>query len=230
MSDDRAEMIAAVRSEIVGPAQPHGEQTTVTFIERLFSDPLPKRRGDLFWLPEPAAGPQEILYFDRETPHRRYGAGLLHPESAAISHDPTDAAAAASDSVGVDLPDSEEDADSAEDSAAASDDEGSELPDAGDEFEVTSPDVRHPSSIGISCCVTVAAGGAVTIRLPRFRRFSWQAADAVPVQINGMYEQCKRSYKDEAGAQRDAPAWRRRPAVPPDLRSVSAQRSSPQAQ
>ena len=43
--------------------------------------------------------------------------------------------------------------------------------DTSDDFEVTSPDVRHPSTIGISFCVRLHEDGCVVIRLPESRQF-----------------------------------------------------------
>ena len=215
---DRARMITAVRAEIVGPARSLADPAIISFSERLFSDPLPKRRGALVWRPGPEAELEEVLYFDRETPYRKYGAGLLHPEAASLTVDPSEAAAAATDTIGVDL-ESLEDGDEGEDEDGDEDDgdeggAGDRLSATAEEFEVTSPDVRHPSSMGVSCCVRVLADGGVVIHLPNSRRFAWQSLEDSPIQLNGRYEQAKRSWKDEKGVVREAPVWRRHPAVP----------------
>jgi Helicase conserved C-terminal domain len=212
---DRARMIAAVRAEIVGPSQPLDEPTLITFADRLFSDPLPNRRGAVTWRPSPDELAEEVLYFERETPHRKYGAGLLHPEEKAHSADPAVSAAAAADTLGVDLEDVESaDPSGEEDSTSADDDDDTSA--VVDDFEVTSLDVRHPSTIGVSCCVTVGLKGSVAIRLPSARMLAWQPLGAAPVRLNGRYEQCSRSWKDEKGITREAPAWRRHPAVTSD--------------
>jgi hypothetical protein len=214
---DRASMIAAVRAEVVGPAQPLIEPTVVTFADRLFSDSMPSRRGAIVWKPTLESDHEEVLYFDRETPHRKYGAGLLHPEIAVHVTDPAEAAAAATDTIGAD-PESLGQYDSTGDDAAdvsTSDEAEDEFATEAEDFEVTSPDVRHPSSIGVSCCVIVPAKGSVAIRLPNARRFAWQPEGAVPIQVNGRYEQGSRSWKDEKGVAREAPVWRRQPAVTP---------------
>lgn len=211
---DRAHMIAAVRAEIVGPAQPLAEPTVISFSDRLFSDMVASRRGSLVWKPGVNSALEEVLYFDRETPHRKYGAGLLHPEVAAQAVDPAEAAAAATDTLGVDLEAGEgEDGDSAGNDSSEGDEED-EVSAASDEFEVTSPDVRHPSSMGVSCCARISPGGCIAVRLPNARTFAWQSADAAPIQLNGRYEQGKRTWTDESGHARETPIWRRQPAVP----------------
>ena len=92
--------------------------------------------------------------------------------------------------------------------------------DTSDDFEVTSPDVRHPSTIGISFCVQLSADGCVVIRLPRARRFAWQEETSPPFPLNGRYESCKRRWTDEIGRSQEGPMWRRHPAVPPDCEIV----------
>src|SRR6266511_4317030 len=67
-----------------------------------------------------------------------------------------------------------------------------EFVDTLDDFEVTSPDVRHPSTVGISFCVQLDGDGHIVVRIPQSRRFSWQSESAVPSPVNGRYERCKR--------------------------------------
>jgi hypothetical protein len=203
-------MIAAVRAEIMGPSQQPDEPTVITFADRLFSDTQTNRRGPISWKPGPDSDLEEVLYFDREAPNRRYGAGLLHPEMQADSNNPAEQAALATDTLGVDI-DSAEDED--DDDGEAGDDDTSESSSGVEEFEVTSPDARRPSSIGVSCCATLHADGCVVVRLPNARRFAWQSPDATPIQLNGRYEQCKRTWTDDKGVAREAPVWRRQPAV-----------------
>jgi hypothetical protein len=211
---ERADLTDWIRGELVGPARPISEAAKVQFEDREFSDPVPLRRGPLAWLPPNESDPQEVLYFDRESPHRKYGAGLLHPAwGAATNPPPGDAALQATDTVGVEPTDedteegtAEEEPDSLEHGAASSADNS-------DDFEVTSPDVRHPSTMGVSFCVVLRKGGRLNIRIPQQRRFAWQAKDAAPFQVNGRYEACKRRWIDKEGHDRESPVWRRHPAV-----------------
>ncbi len=213
---ERAEMISAIRAELVGPASRPASPTVVQFAEKLLSDTVVNRRGPIVWMPEPHGLPEEVLYFDRETPHRKYGAGLLHPPAAARIADPAENAAAAADTLGVDAGDLSDDSDDGADGAGEDDTGELELTSGGEEFDVTSPDVRHPSSLGISCCVSVPPDGAVIVRLPREHRYAWQQEDDAPLQVNGRYEEAKRVSKDESGHVRESPVWRRRPAVLPE--------------
>jgi hypothetical protein len=218
---ERSEIVAWIRGELVGPAQPLSPPAVIQFASRDFIDPVPLRRGPLAWTPAPQSDPEEVLYFERESPHRKYGAGLLHPAPApafpAASAD--EAALEATDTIGAE-PGIDEGSVEAVTGTPAGEDSGDSgaasetaiTADASDDFEVTSPDIRHPSTIGISFCVRLAANGQILVRLPQRRRFLWQSGDA-SFQVNGRYESGTRHWTDEGGNQKDAPVWRRLPAV-----------------
>ena len=214
---DRSELIAWIRGDIVGPTTFHNSPGTATFQGREFRDPGTDRKGALVWKPAPEADPEEVLYFERETPHRKYGVGLLHPDGASTSPTPPEIeAAAASDPLGAD--EAEEDA---ADPADPNDEKGMQDTGGGngdvdDDFEVTSPDVRRPSTLGISFCVRLEDTGRLLIHLPTRRRLSWQAEDDQPTPLNGRYERCKRQWTDAKGVPRDADIWRRWPALLPE--------------
>jgi hypothetical protein len=220
--NERSEIIAWIRGELVGPSRPLTQPVTIEFIDRQFAESEPLRRGPLAWRSVPDAELEEVLYFERESPHRKYGAGLLHPAVAASP--PDQAALQQSDTLGIDAGEEETstgslltevtEEDAGSDEGEASEDEGGS--NTSDDFEVTSPDIRHPSSLGISFCVQLNDDGQIVIRLPRRKRFFWQAQAAPPFALNGRYEQCKRVWTDD-GTAREAPAWRRVPAVGPDL-------------
>lgn len=217
---ERSELIGWVRSEVAGPSTPLSTPRIIEFNQQKeFHDPEPNRRGPLAWRPAPDAAPEEVLYYDRENPYRRYGAGLLHPAgSDARSQDA--AAAVATDTLGTDRdllaedgpPAGEQGDDAAEDAAF----DAAATPDAAsDEFEVTSPDVRYPSTLGVTFCVRLEDGGQIAIRLPRERRFIWQSDDSAPFALNGRYEKGTRCWNDEKGPH-TAPVWRRLPALAAD--------------
>lgn len=221
---ERSEMIAWIRGELVGPSRPLVDAMVIEFINEEFADLVPLRRGPLAWRPAPDADLQEVLYYDRESPHRKYGAGLLHPgtPSAAASPatpSPDQVALQVTDTIGAETEaedtsycGADADGDNATDGSAASD--------TGDDFEVTSPDIRHPSTIGISFCVHLVEDDRVIVRLPQSRRFSWQAGDDSPFLLNGRYESGKRRWTDEDGHAKDGPVWRRQHAVLPDTEIV----------
>lgn len=217
----RSELIGWIRGEIVGPTRPLANADVIEFHDRDFADPTPLRRGPLAWRPIPDGEIQEILYYERETPHRKYGVGLLHPAGAQPPGAAPDVAAQATDTVGVDLQEDEDEYANADDDAG----EGGirddlEVADASDDFEVTSPDIRHPSAIGISFCVRLGSDGRVIIRLPQSKRFFWQDEDSPLFPLNGRYERCVRRWTYEQGRPGDAPMWRRRPAVFPSTEIV----------
>ncbi len=221
---ERSEMIAWIRGELVGPSYRLNEATAIEFVNRDFTDRVPLRRGPIAWRPSPDTDLQEVLYFERESPHRKYGAGLLHPANiqAGSVMPPDQAALQATDKVGTEpeldegLTENAGGVDSGDNdnvnNFGLSENEG----DTADDFEVTSPDVRHPSTIGISFCVHLDEDGQVTVRLPQSRRFSWQYEESTPFALNGRYELCKRRWLAEDGRAMEAPVWRRLPAVIPD--------------
>ena len=160
--------------------------------------------------------------------------GLLHaPAVPAIVPPPNQAAQSAlqaTDTIGAE-PGADEQPDEVNDNQPEEDDEtddtgtsNSTAPDASDEFEVTSPDVRHPSTIGISFCVQLDARGSVAVRLPQSRTFFWQPEGTPPFQLNGRYEACTRRWTDDNGVARNGPIWRRMSAVLPDA-AVTIDRS-----
>lgn len=216
---DRSKLIEWIRGELVGPSRPLTSHTIIDFKITDFADPNPQRRGSLGWRPAEDSEIEEVLYYDRETPHRKYGAGLLHPaagtQATILAHD--NAAAHASDTLGVEPQEDEileGDATDDVDEENSSQERGAA--DEFDEFEVTSPDVRHPSTIGISFCVRLSTDGRIIVRLPQNRCFAWQAEGSRPFPLNGRYERCTRRWTDDHGQLKDGPMWRRRPALLPD--------------
>lgn len=219
---ERSELIGWVRSEVVGPSTPLSTPRVIEFnSQKEFQDPEPNRRGPLAWRPAPDAVPEEVLYYERENPYRRYGAGLLHPADTfqCDAHSQGAAAARAADTLGTDRDFLEEDASPAGEQGGDADEgtvaDAAAMPDiSSDEFEVTSPDVRYPSTMGVTLCARLGEEGQIVIRLPRQRRFVWQAADSVPFALNGRYEKGMRRWADDKGMPREAPVWRRVPALP----------------
>ena len=147
---ERSEMIECIRGEIVGPSRPVSAVTEIRFAGLDFTETEPKRRGPVAWRPEPEAELGEVLYYDRESPHRKYGAGLLHPEGSPVivaSHDPLGTDTAPGNEEVNQSNDEEEDKEVGF---------AGELPggdDPSEDFEVSGPDMRRPSTMGISFCV-----------------------------------------------------------------------------
>src|SRR5687767_14920643 len=79
MSSERSRLIEWIRGELVGPSRPIADAAVIEFHDRDYTDPVALRSGPLAWRPAPDASAQEVLYYQRETPHRKYGAGVLHP-------------------------------------------------------------------------------------------------------------------------------------------------------
>jgi hypothetical protein len=214
--NERSEIITWIRSEVVGPSRPLTGPAIIEFLGREFVDAEPVRRGPLAWRSAPDGEPEEVLYFERESPHRKYGAGLLHPVAAA-GPPPDQAALHQSDTLGIE-DDEEENLVVAEDDTGSDENDEAEEAEGSnilDDFEVTSPDIRHPSSLGISFSVRLDNDGEIVVRLPQRRRFAWQAETSLPFDLNGRYERCRRCWTDD-GVEREAPMWRRLPAVQSD--------------
>ena len=146
---ERSQMIEWIRGEMVGPSRPLTDPESAMFTNRDFTDLVPLRCGPLAWRPAPDALLQEVLYYDRESPHRKYGMGLLHaPAVPAINPPPNQAAQdalQATDTIGAEpgadeqpdevIGNQADEADEADDSGTSS----SSAPGAADEFEVTAP-------------------------------------------------------------------------------------------
>jgi hypothetical protein len=216
---ERSQLIDWIRGEIVGPSRPITDVAIIEFQGEDFNDPIAMRSGPLAWRPDPNSPAQEILYYQRETPHRKYGAGVLHPGPQLVPVPDQVAAEAqvaadAADTLGIE-PDSDDLQEGVVDEEEDNRDEGDDA-DASDDFEVTSPDIRHPSTIGISFCVRLNADDRIIVRLPHRKRFFWQEPTAPEFPLNGRYEPCTRRWIDDEGHPKDAPVWRRVPAVLPD--------------
>jgi hypothetical protein len=207
---DRSQIIEWIRGEMVGPARPLREPTLIAFAGTVFNDSEPQRRGQIVWRPRESGDPEEVLYFQRESPHRKYGMGMLHPV-AANPITPEEV----TDTIGVDNLETEGDGVS----TADDDDNGDDSSDT-DDFEVTGPDIRRPSTMGISFCVRLDERGQIIVRLPLSKTFAWQGHDGWPFGLNGRYEPCKRQWNNGDHGPQNDPMWRRHPALPPDTQVV----------
>lgn len=213
---ERSSLIDWLRGELVGPSRPITPPGEIEFHGTDFSDPIPLRAGSMVWRPIPEGGVEEVLYYQREMPHRKYGAGMLHPGDALQPVPPEQVAAEATDTLGVESDSTSiQEFPGDEEAASEEHDEHSDLADNSDDFEVTSSDVRHPSTIGVSFCVRLPAEALLIIGLPVKKRFPWQDDASQDFSVNGRYERCTRHWTDATGRSFDAPMWRRLPALPP---------------
>ena len=154
---ERAEMIEFIRGEIIGPARRLTKPRVAEIKNGEFRDTEPTRRGPLAWQPDPEGELEEILFYERESPHRKYGAGLLHPGARVgpekPAGQPANLALHSADTIGAD-PDSTESGEEDEPAAKMADDHDADADitgtDTSDDFEVSSPDIYQPSTVGIS--------------------------------------------------------------------------------
>lgn len=220
---ERSEMVEWIRSEIVGPSRPLKTPQVIDFQNLEFNDPDAERAGPLAWRAISDGDLHEVLYYQRESPHRKYGAGLLHPGTSTERESPGGNASSVADTLGFDL---EEDGSAFQGEVAAEPahkDDSSVSLDAyadSDDFEVTSSDMRSPSTMGISVAVRFESGGQLIVCIPHSRRFSWQSEEDQPTLLNGRYEQCNRNWIDKDNRTRRDQIWRRHSAVGKDLSLV----------
>ena len=209
----REQLIEWLRGEIVGPSRFLGSSTSIEFQEKVWSDTDANRSGPITWRPSPDSELEEVVYYQREAPHRKYGVGLLHPFGSIAAEE---IAAASSDTLGAEAESVEEGEGKEEEDVGESTGGDGDVAEPADEFEVTSPDLRKPSTIGISFCVHLPELSQLLVSIPTSHRFAWQAEGSPEFPVNGRYEACVRRWKDAEGVEKSAPLWRRRVGVLPD--------------
>jgi hypothetical protein len=214
----RSSLIEAIRAEIVGPGRiPPDVQLAHFGSDQQFIDANSERKGALAWRPDPEAALEEVIFYERENPQRKYGAGQLHP--SAVSATPPDMAAAIEgDTLGADD-------ESAQDDIPASEEQREEATpavesDGGDDLDIAGDDIRQPSTLALSLCVALGSEGRLIVKLPRARRFFWQQVSDAEFPLNGRYEPCTRVWTDRHGVRRTGAMSRRVPAVLPDSEIV----------
>jgi hypothetical protein len=223
MNIERKQLIAQVRGEIVGPSLPNHKPTPVVFSAEGLTDPLDSVSGPVTWLPQADGLPQEVLYFDNESPKRKYGSGALYP--LGYLEEVSSSSAAEDDEEGSDaVPDREDnlvasDDEDAKDEPAdvdeitANDGQASAAEDY--DFPVSSPEIYKPSTMGISFCAELGASAVLLLRLPTAKRFFWQSAGSDSFQVNGRYEVVSLPSSNPKKSKRKV--WRRHPLAEKDV-------------
>ncbi|NTW70050.1 MAG: hypothetical protein HGB23_09430 [Chlorobiaceae bacterium] len=206
MNEERAALINWMRGELVGPASVIFDPVHVSFEHNVLIDAGQYNRGVMVWQPEDGTGVQEVLHMKGDAPHQKYGMGLLHPGGELRQ----DEAEEATSEISPDdsLPEEEHMAPEREECSSS----GNIDADA-DDFEVSGPDVRVPSTIGITCNVSLESQGEIMIHLPREKRFFWQSESDSSFPVNGRYEQG--IYRAPDGTERPS-VWRRYSCFNPD--------------
>jgi hypothetical protein len=64
--NERSRLIEYLRGELVGPSRPLAEPTLIEFVDGVFIDVDPARRGPVAWRPHRDAELEEVLYYDRD--------------------------------------------------------------------------------------------------------------------------------------------------------------------
>ncbi|NTV91803.1 MAG: hypothetical protein HGA72_00555 [Chlorobiaceae bacterium] len=209
MNDERAALITWMRGEIVGPSRPVREPVTVTFENNVLIDNGQYARGPKVWQPEPGSGLEEVLLMKGDAPHQRYGVGLLHPDDH-LSREQVEEASIGTSGDNMQQEEDYKAPDSSENGSTGN--QGTEQVDA-DDFEVSSPDVRYPSTMGVTFNVKIDPQGEIVMHFPQEKKFFWQPVNDSPFPVNGRYEQCIHRSPD---GQENPSVWRRYSCFTPD--------------
>jgi len=223
MTKERTQEIEFIRSEIVGPARPLldlGSKDLVAPDSQsrfIYPTSLPGSGLPLFWRHSDDMPLQEIIHFRNETPLNRYGTGMLFPvgmlaqEPHKIDEEITSGSTEVEENLSEGI------------LAITTDDEQNIEPsrynseptevnnDFDDDFDVTSPDMYHPSTLAISFCLN-DCGGELVISLPVSKQFFWQSQFDEPIQLNGIYKKGEKTVIAD-GKSNSFPAWLRSPAT-----------------
>ena len=193
VTQERSDLIAWLRGELVGPTEFLAEPDEVIFNDKKsYDEHTPDRRGPLTWRPTADDELQEVLYYRQESPQRKYGAGLLFPSSYSRRDHHDGPTISTEDNIGF-VPEQQDfennllfTEQSTDDSGQSNNFETHEEP--SQDFEISETDKRQTSVIGISFCASFEPDGALIIEIPQSRRFPWQGrenASGKPFQLNG---------------------------------------------
>ena len=225
MTIERSKEIEYIRSEIVGPSRKIIEcDDKVTFDSQnrfLYPSHLPGQGFPVFWRNNDKVNWQEIIHVGNENPLNSYGAGFLSPnglkQSDFIDKDSELNKADIDESYRTEeqeiLFTAVQDDLEIESPTNNIDDTTDYMPpsDVDDDFEVTSPDIFRPSSMGITFCIN-GNDGEIVIELPSSKLFFWQNENDDPFPVNGRYEECEKIILVN-NEQKFLTAWRRSPVI-----------------
>ena len=200
MTKERTQEIEFIRSEIVGPARllsSYNDLEKVKFndaIQFTYPNELPGGGIPVFWRPSDMSEWQEIIHYKRENPLGNYGTGLLFPGGVRQDEGPrlsesekaeslTNADENANDTLATIT------ADDLEPNNNLSEDQASDAVD--DDFDVRSPDIFHPSTMGVTVCLE-GDDGDLVVSLPVDKLFPWQDENDTPFQVMAVIPSVKK--------------------------------------
>lgn len=222
MTWERSKEIEFIRSEIIGPSVELincNDQDKIHFDAKgrfVYPVELPGMGVPVFWRVDEAMTWQEIIHFRNETPLNSYGAGLLFPgglkQGELIDNNNTDINGEqdVQEVTGICV-ENEGDIQSEQSGIASNEDAAIVSDAADDDFDITSPDIYRPSTLGVTFCLS-NDDGELVIKLPSSKHFFWQNKDDEPFLVNGRYEKCEKLVNSDDG-QKSYTAWRRFPAT-----------------
>lgn len=184
---DRCHLLLLTRSELVGPTLYLGTRRTLPLINGVID--LGESEGPVF-TNDSTGVPQEVVYYSRENPKRKYGIGILHPQ-----HKSGEQPEGIDDRIGFTVAPGETDIEhepnqeeiAEEDRVAAVGDRENIDTDAGAEPEALRTHSFKSSSMGISFCVHLPVGSGIEIFFPQTNKFQWQISSGDPLPVNGCY-------------------------------------------
>jgi hypothetical protein len=203
---DRAVLLEWLRSELVGPQLADHFPENHSKLRKL-EQPLaiqpeggapavqasPDKHTILF---HPLAGKlQEIVWYKRESPHQRYGAGLLHPEETETEDRGSPSQAGGGEDRPADGGDQAPDVEP--DVPVPAGDDGEE---EDDDLEIAARDRFRPSTMAISFHAELPEGARLNLTLPEEVHLPWQQGTRT-FPVNGWYRPMKirASYKKKDG-------------------------------
>ncbi len=189
--NDRCHLLLLTRSELVGPTLHCGNCRTLPVVNGVID--LGASEGPVF-TNDSAGTPQEVVYYSRENPTRKYGVGVLHPQPRS-GEQPEKIEPEIEDRIGftvvpggtdIELEANQEEL-AEDDRVAAVGDRENVDTDAGAEPEALTKPSYKSSSMGISFCVHLPAGSGIDVSFPQTYQYNWQNSSVAPLAVNGCY-------------------------------------------
>ncbi len=189
--EDRCHLLSLTRSELVGPTLYCESSRTLPVVNGVID--LGESEGPVF-TNDSVGTPQEVVYYSRENPTRKYGVGVLHPQPRS-GEQPEEIEPEIEDRIGFTATPGETDIEleanqeefAEEDRVAAVGDRENVDTDAGAEPEALTTHSFKSSSLGISFCVYLPAGSGIEVSLPQTNQCHWQISSVAPLAVNGCY-------------------------------------------
>ncbi|HCA5286695.1 TPA: hypothetical protein MW252_002806 [Acinetobacter nosocomialis] len=211
---ERALEIEFIRSELMGPSRLLNADQKIELIcfdENLTFRPKEGASNICFWKQDNSEVLQEVISYRRENPFQKYGVGVLYPLNDKVDpiESDTDEDSQGSDEGGDQILMEETETPVVEGEKNFSQVSYEVYDDNDQDFSLSKNDTYRPSLIGVSFCLEASSPETViVVSLPPEKKFFWQIETALPIQLNGGYELCKKIVNN-ANKKKTLDAWRR---------------------